>query len=246
MNDRDLIDFHAHILPSIDDGSRDERMTRAMLLEEASHGVGRVVATPHFYADRISMDRFLERRARAMEKVMAVCGADEALPEIVAGAEVYYFRGMGQADAVSMLCIGDTRTLLLELPFEQWDASLLADVSNLIMKQSLRVVLAHVERYYALQRDKKVWNQLMALPVTPQINAGSFLKKGGFLRPDRIRRFCLDFLRTHPDLIIGTDCHNLSSRPPNLDRGREAIAAEFGAEALERVDLAARDALEAH
>ena len=34
-----LIDFHTHILPGIDDGSREPGMTEAMLREEKRQGV---------------------------------------------------------------------------------------------------------------------------------------------------------------------------------------------------------------
>ncbi|MBR3739379.1 MAG: hypothetical protein IKN04_02845 [Clostridia bacterium] len=43
-----LIDFHAHILPGIDDGSREADMTEAMPREEKRQGVELIATTPHF------------------------------------------------------------------------------------------------------------------------------------------------------------------------------------------------------
>ena len=43
-----MIDFHTHILPGIDDGSRDIQMTEQMLEKEAATGVTLVYATPPF------------------------------------------------------------------------------------------------------------------------------------------------------------------------------------------------------
>ena len=245
MDDLQLIDFHTHILPGIDDGSRDEATTEAMLREEARQGVGMVVATPHFYAHRMSMDVFLEKRQEALARAENVKQSVQApLPEITAGAEVYYFRGMGRADAVSKLCIGNTRTLLLEMPFEQWDGDVLKDVKDLLQKQELRIVIAHIERYHPFQKDRGIWNEVFELPIIPQINAGSFIRKGGFLRIDRTRRFCMGFLKERPEIIIGSDCHNTSGRAPNLARGREEIAKELGQDALRRIDETVRKALE--
>ena len=51
---------------------------------------------------------------------------------IVAGAEVYYFRGMGRAEQLPKLCIEGTRALLLEMPFEQWTGEVLRDLSPVI------------------------------------------------------------------------------------------------------------------
>ena len=241
-----MIDFHTHILPGIDDGSRDASMTEAMLAEERHQGVDIVAATPHFYADRMSVDHFLERRAAAYEKTEAIRAehADgDALPALVCGAEVYYFRGIGRAEAVPELCIGGTKTLLLEMPFQEWDEEVLQDVKDLIRKQHLNIVLAHVERYIDFQKHRKIWDAVMDLPLTPQINAGSFYKKGGFLRPDKKRKFCMNFLREHPDLILGSDCHNMTSRKPNLAGAREEIRKALGDDALARIDAAAGKAL---
>ena len=45
-----MIDFHSHILPEMDDGSKDAKMSLAMLQMEREQGVTEVVFTPHFYA----------------------------------------------------------------------------------------------------------------------------------------------------------------------------------------------------
>ena len=130
-----LVDFHTHILPGIDDGSQDESMTRDMLFEEKRQGVVDIVATPHFYANQMSVDGFLENRSAALEKTEQIRReADEPLPSIITGAEVYYFSGIGCAEEIPRLCIGDTRVLLLEMPFEQWTDDVLRDVKDLIRK----------------------------------------------------------------------------------------------------------------
>ena len=62
---RRLVDFHSHILPGIDDGSKSLEMSIEMLRLEAEQGIGHVVATPHFYPQYDTPERFLERRAAA-------------------------------------------------------------------------------------------------------------------------------------------------------------------------------------
>lgn len=240
-----VIDFHTHLLPGIDDGSQDAATTEAMLREEARQGISRVIATPHFYAGRSSVEHFLRRRAEAAEAAeRAGKRLGEPVPRLTLGAEVYYFRDIGGARAVESLCVVGTRTLLLELPFEQWDRDVLRDVRQLAEKRGFRLVLAHVERYIEFQRKMDIWNRIMELPLVPQINAGSFLRRDSLLRRDKRRRFCIEFLRERPDTIIGSDCHNMTGRRPNLAEGRAAIVAELGEVALERIDRAARTALE--
>ena len=241
-----MVDFHTHILPGIDDGSRDTETTRQMLAEERRQGVDLIVATPHFYANRMSVEGFLENRSRAEEKtrrILREMGADS--PELICGAEVYFFPGIGRADAVKKLCIGESGTLLLEMPFGQWGEQELEDVQGLL-RQGMRIVLAHVERYYDFQKDIGIWDQVMDLDLMKQINAGSFLSPGKvqtLLGRGRKRSFCLRFLQEHKETMIGSDCHNLTSRRPNIAEGRKAIADALGNDTLGRIDRAAEAAL---
>lgn len=59
-----MIDFHCHILPKMDDGSDSINTSLAMLREEHTQGVNRVVLTPHFYCEEESIEAFLQRRKR--------------------------------------------------------------------------------------------------------------------------------------------------------------------------------------
>ena len=59
-----MIDFHCHILPEMDDGSKDAGMSLAMLDMEREQGVTEVVFTPHFYAQEDSVVHFLRKENR--------------------------------------------------------------------------------------------------------------------------------------------------------------------------------------
>ena len=66
-----MFDCHCHILPGIDDGSKNVQMSLNMLDMEVRQGVKGVIFTPHFYADMMSPATFLDRRARSLEKLEA-------------------------------------------------------------------------------------------------------------------------------------------------------------------------------
>ena len=44
-----VIDFHSHVLPGIDDGSRNSEESLGMLQLSASQGIDVMAATSHFY-----------------------------------------------------------------------------------------------------------------------------------------------------------------------------------------------------
>ncbi len=231
-----MIDFHSHILPGIDDGSRHMDDTWKMISMEHEQGVTQIVATPHFYANRDSVSHFLKRRDIAYKAVTELVSQKENVPTLHLGAEVYYFPGIGKGDMVSKLCVEGTSTILLELPFCQWTKDMLNDIKLLLQEQQLQVVLAHVERYYEFQKKKDVWNEMLELPVMIQLNGGSFIKW-------KRRRLCMQLLEQKGTAILGSDCHNLTTRVPNLGEARKVIEKKYGREMLERMDEVAERVL---
>lgn len=231
-----MIDFHTHILPGIDDGSSDVRESTELLQEEMRQGVKGIIATPHFYANRISVEGFLRQRNESIRLWNEyLSGREEVLLQedflgIKEGAEVYFFPGMGRAERLKELCIRGTDTILVEMPFVQWNDDVLRELTDILQKQRLRIVLAHVERYPEFQKSSRVWDEVLSLPLTLQVNGGSFLK--GRSR----RKFCLDLLKKHSNVIIGSDCHNLTTRRPNLAQARELIGKKLGKDRLAQID----------
>ena len=224
-----LIDFHSHILPGIDDGSPNLDCTEELLREEIRQGVDVVCATPHFYASHVSVHDFLARRDRAYKMTRQMCLQKGIELPICCGAEVYYFPGMGDADRLPDLTLAGSDVILLEMPFAQWDETVYKDVRKVIYKQHLKVVLAHLERYFAYQKKKDIWTDILNLPVTVQLNAGC-------VEDRKKRKFALKVLESDLPAVLGSDCHNMSSRRPNLAAGREALAKKAGASRIARID----------
>ena len=113
-----VIDFHSHILPGIDDGSKDLETSLEMLRMSAAQGVTDMVATPHFYASKEGFETYLEKRIHAFETLCASRTPD--MPRIRLGAEVAFFKGISQAEKIEKLAEQTGRILLLEMPFMEW------------------------------------------------------------------------------------------------------------------------------
>lgn len=222
-----MIDFHTHILPGIDDGSHDVEMSIRMLQEEQKNGVEHVVFTPHFYANRDSIDNFLKRRRKSIVRLMEEIEKHRELSGLRYdfGAEVYYFSGIGNATDISKLCIAGTDILLLEMPFCQWTDAMHEDVGKLIRKQGLTVVLAHIERYIEFQKKKDVWNQIFELPVIAQMNAGPFTRWNS-------RGKVIRLAKEREQILLGSDAHNMENRRPNLAEAQNVIRKKLGEEFL--------------
>lgn len=200
-----IIDFHTHILPGMDDGSKDVKESIAMLQAEKEAGVDRVVFTPHFYASQNGPEEFLQRRREAWLALMP--HMYQGLPKVSFGAEVQYFEGICHAEELSMLRIAGTEYLLLEMPFHRWDDRMVENVLELNMQPDTTVVLAHIERYFSFAKSSML-NTLWTNGVKIQMNVSAFDKR-------QTRKQALAMLKAGQVHVLGSDSHNMESRKPN-------------------------------
>lgn len=223
-----VIDFHSHVLPGIDDGSKNLEQSIAMLKMEAEQGITHVVATPHFYARYDAPERFLKRRYEAEMRLREEMAKHTGLPELTVGAEVYYFSGISESDAVSQLTIGEKRSILIEMPMDSWTDRMYQELEDLVVRRGLTVLVAHVDRYIAPFRTHGIPNRLAELPVLVQANAEFFLRRS-------TASMALRMLKQERIHLLGSDCHNLDSRAPNLGEAMQTIQKHLGSGALDRV-----------
>ena len=221
-----MVDLHTHILLEIDGGSDGVDTSLAMLRREAEQGVTAVCATSHYYAKHSSIPAFCERRAEALERLTGVL--TDGLPQVLPAAEVAYFPRMEEQD-LTPLCIQGTRTLMLEMPFADWTSLQAEAVEALVLDCGYQVVLVHPERFCFSKSNRHQLEKLAELPIGLQINAGSLLRWG-------TRRLALDLLQLAHWPLLGSDCHNLTSRPPNLKEGRKVVMQKLGEAFLKKID----------
>lgn len=205
-----MIDFHSHILPGMDDGPETMEGSLAMLRESFRQGVDTVISTSHFYAFDECPEEFLLRRsaaARDLEEAMLLSA--EVYPEVILGAEVLYFPGISQAEGIESLRIGDSRCILIEPPMAPWTGDMLDEIATLGENFDLLPVIAHVDRYMRLLKEESLIDRVLQRNLVVQVN-GSY-----FLNP-QTRKKAVQNLKAGKIHLVGSDCHNLDSRPPNL------------------------------
>ena len=222
------IDFHTHILPGVDDGSSDLTQSLQMLQMEADQGIHAVIATPHFYAHLDHPDCFLASREQSAKQLQEAMAAHPELPELILGAEVFYFPGMSNSDVLTQLAIGGQRCILVEMPPAPWTPQMYRELEDIYAKQQLIPVIAHIDRYIRPLRTYGIPRALEELPVLVQANAGFFLQRS-------TAAFALRLLRDDRIHLLGSDCHNTTDRAPNLGAALSVINAKLGSECLNRI-----------
>jgi len=225
---RAVADFHSHILPGLDDGSSSLKESIAMLKMERRQGISHVVATPHFYPRQDDPVQFLSKRKAAEDRLREEMAKHPHMPALSVGAEVHYFPGISESEILSELTINGKGCILIEMPLSPWTGTMYRELENIRVKQGITPIIAHVDRYMTPLRTFRIPERLEELPVLVQANARFFLDK-------LTRRMALRLLRADRIQLLGSDCHNLQTRAPNLGPAIQLIEKHLGTSVLEQI-----------
>ena len=220
-----MLDIHSHILPKMDDGSTSTEMSMKMLRTSRKQGVTTMISTSHFYGDNESPEHFLMRRAHAFKKIEPLLSDGE--PEILLGAEVLYFPGMSHSESIKQLAIQGTDLILIEMPFITWTDRIFDELITLQYNFQLQIILAHVERYQAIQK-RGIYETLFEQPFYFQCNASAFTSR----RSRKLAMHMMDHDLLH---FLGTDCHNTDKRPPNMEEAQKVVEKKFSPSAWRKL-----------
>ncbi len=223
-----MIDWHNHVLPEMDDGSHSVAESITMMRAQAAQGVTTVIATPHFYANDESVASFLKRRSRSKEMLCGQTADSDGMPSLRLGAEVRYYPGISRMEGLSALCIEGSKLLLLEMPMSHWTESMVRELIEMSGKDGMYLVLAHIERYLSLQ-NREVWSRLLENGILMQTNAS-------FFSAFTTRRKALSLLKEGYIHLLGSDCHNMTSRPPRIGKAFDIIQKRFGADYIRQMN----------
>lgn len=206
MEQRRLIDVHAHVLPGVDDGARDLGETCSLLRFAISQGFERVIATPH-YSRRREIPGLRELTEQVQQKLR------EEYPEftLYPGQETYYHEELPERlMAGKAYTLAGSRYVLVEfdpmVPYE----SLFRGIRALSFA-GYRPVLAHMERYGCLRREEHL-QEIEDIRCVFQMNYQSL--EGSWLNPDV--RWCRRQVQKGRIRLLATDMHRTDYRPPEI------------------------------
>lgn len=211
MEKTPIIDVHAHILPGVDDGSRDMKETIQLLKKAAEQGITAVVATPH-YSRRREMPGLRQLAEEVRQEVR------QWNPEfqIYLGQETYYHEELPERlNQGQGICLADTRYVLVEFDTGVSYQTLLRGIRRLTSAGYVPV-LAHIERYGCL-REKGRLTDLSGCGCWLQMNYESL--EGPWLSPEV--RWCRKQVQDGRIQLLGTDMHRMDFRPPEITKALE-------------------------
>lgn len=206
-----MIDIHCHILPEFDDGASGPEEAIAMAHMAADSGVTAIVATPHFPGKADSLERIpaLLDRYEWLRRALR----SQRLPlKIYPGAEILCLpETLELAKDHSLPTIGNTVFLLTEFYFDE-SFSQMSRLLEGLSKEGYIPVVAHPERYHAIQEDPKLLKQWYEKGYVLQLNKGSILGSFG-PEPEEAAAAMLEMGLAH---LIASDAHSARRRTPHM------------------------------
>lgn len=221
-----LADFHSHLVPGVDDGSRtlDEAMDGIRRMREA--GVTRITTTPHFRASLTKDPPELEKALEVMDEGWELIrdSAAEEWPDMDFRRGHEVLLDIPDPDlSDERLRLGGTASVLVEWPRFQVPPGT-PQVLGEIVEKGLVPVVAHPERYSGIDGHLHVVRQWKEAGAFLQGNHGSLTGRYGPGPRALIQRLLAEGLLDY----LSSDFHGRPHLEPLVDEAREALSTMDG------------------
>ena len=221
-----MIDIHSHIIFDVDDGPKSIEESKKLLREAYSQGVRTIVSTSHRRKGMFETPE--EKIATNFLKVreMAKEVADDLI--IAYGAEIYYTPDVVEKLEKKLIpTLNDSRYALIEFSMNTPYREMHKGLSNILML-GITPVIAHIERYDALENNEKRVQELIDMGCYTQVNSSHVLKPKLFGETYKLmKKRAQYFLERDLVHVIASDMHNLDHRPPHMGEAYDIIAKKY-------------------
>ena len=193
-----MIDFHSHILPNIDDGSKNMEETIELLEEAQKAGFTKIISTSHYMENYYECD--VEKRKQLIKQLQ---GEVQDI-KLYLGNEIYITNNIiellknGKASSIN-----NTRYVLFEFPLITTKPMNDKEVIYRLVENGYIPIIAHPERYPFIQENPEYLFELEDMGALFQANYGSIIGMYGL----KAKRTLKILLRNNLISFFGSDVH---------------------------------------
>lgn len=224
-----MIDFHSHIIPNVDDGSRSVEETFELLKEAKDAGFGGVISTSHYMEEYYETD--VAERNVWIKAISESLGKKDIDLNLYLGNEVYITKNIiNLLETRKATSINNSNYVLFEFPMNSKPMDMY-DIIYDMLEYKLIPILAHPERYSFVQKDPNLVYDLIQKGVLMQSNYGSILGMYGE-KAEIIVRKLLENNMVH---FLGSDVHRSGSVYPKIHNCLREIETIIGEDKLEEI-----------
>ena len=212
-----MIDFHSHILPNIDDGSRSMEESINLIREATEAGFAGIISTSHYLQDYYECDE--QERRKLLEDI-----DDEAsklsnnigmqMPKLYLGSEIYITTDMiNLLEEKKASTINNTKYVLFELPMNSRPL-FVKDVVYKLIEDGYRPIIAHPERYSYVKENIGFVKELKDMGALFQSNYGSIIGMYGNSAKKTVKKLLKENLIS----FLGSDVHKTGQIYPKIPK----------------------------
>ena len=237
-----LFDLHCHIVPYVDDGAEDMEEAKNLIKEEYSQGVRFIVMTVHL---RYGMfDTSAEKARRHFDELKKwLLKSDMTDLEICLSREYYcderfeaildaYIQNLDSvvfdekcySPKEEIIPFGNKKCILLEFSSGRYQK----DEYKIFIKKALQAgltpIIAHIERYPAVQNSPELVSELIQDGAYIQVNCDSVLENDSTVVYETAKILLKD---GNVDLIC-SDVHDMGRRVSNMKKCYAFVKKKYG------------------
>ena len=203
-----MIDFHNHIIPNLDDGSKSVDMSLDMLKEAQAQGITDIVNTVHYQHPKMEKKntsyKFIINEINNFQKI----AYDNNINiKIHAASEVFFKFNLIEILNNPITTFGNQKYMLIEFQRLSFPKGYEDEIFK-VQLEGITPIIAHPERYRGIQQDITLAKKWIDRGYLIQIDCASII--GGFGKETQIAS--TELLKNGLCHLIGSDAHNNKNR----------------------------------
>lgn len=221
-----MIDFHTHILPNIDDGSKSVEETFNLIKEAKSAGFDSIISTSHYIENYYEVG--VKERSEWINALSEALKKENIDMNLYLGNEVYFSENIIQLLNENKIAkMNNSKYMLFEFAMNVKPINVY-DVIYEMLQNKIVPVLAHPERYRFVQQDPSLIYELIDTGVLMQANYASIIGWYG----EKAEILVKKFLESNMISFLGTDVHKQNTIYPRIPEILKKIEDIIGKEKL--------------
>jgi len=203
-----MIDFHNHIIPNLDDGSKSVGMSINMLKEAESQGITDIINTIHFQHPKMdekntSYDYVIQQINKLQERI----NQEKINIKIHPASEVFFKFNLTKILNNPITTFGKGKYMLIEFQRLSFPEGYESEIFKIQLK-GITPIIAHPERYRGIQNNIELAKKWINQGYIIQIDCASILGRFG----KETEKSAIQLLKNGYCHLIGSDAHNDKNR----------------------------------
>lgn len=196
-----MIDMHTHILPGIDDGSRNLDQTMQIIKEAEQAGFEEIITTSHYIENEYDVNS--TRRQEMIIELQKKLDENNINVKLHNGAEAFINANLTELIKKRTIpTLAESRYVLFEIPMHLEVLYLDRTIEELIISK-YKPIIAHPERYDIVRENPNVAIEWVRKGALLQSNYSSITGKYG----NKSKQALIKLLRANAVHFLGTDTH---------------------------------------